>query len=140
MVTTESRTAATTSGRSGVVTLFDAVATVWPAAPLGDALAGAASGPVTRAAVPPAATTAARTAAATIVAAPRDRGRSPRGDGVGPGTGVEVGAAALGPGEAPAGVSGSNIGPRSVSNITAPVVLGVANDGPPANTRPLRTA
>src|SRR6478672_10324967 len=124
MVTTESRTAATTSVRGGA----DAVAPLLPvavvtAAPPG-ALVGAAprpSGPVTSAAVPPAASTADRAAAAITVAVPRrpdDRraglavvagGVATKLVGVDGWTGIEL--------DGVRGVSGGGVAPRSWSNI-----------------------
>src|SRR6476620_5662696 len=124
IVTTESRTAATTSVRGGA----DAVAPLAPvavvtAAPPGS-LVGAGprpSGPVTSAAVPPAASTADRTAAATTVAVPRrpdDRraGLVVAGDGT-----VDTGVVARGSTgvelDGVSGVRGGGVAPRSWSNI-----------------------
>src|SRR6476469_644593 len=124
IVTTESRTAATTSVRGGA----DAVAPLVPvavvtAAPppapeVGDA--PTPSGPVTSAAVPPAASTADRTAATTIEAVPRreDDPAEPVVAGRGAGAsgiveacsrGVELGGVS--------GVRGGGVAPLAWSNI-----------------------
>src|SRR4051812_2345069 len=105
IVTTESRTRATTSGRSSAPTVgpgFEPAAVVTaPGAPLVAAgLTVFASGPVTRAAVPAAASTADRRAAPTIAAMPREPvvrgGREPDPDEppLGPGAGSLAGAGA----------------------------------------------
>src|SRR4249919_264665 len=125
IVTTESRTAATTSvsGGADAVAPFVPVAVV-TAAPPPASLLGVAptpSGPVTSAAVPPAASTAERTAAATIVAVPR-RGDDDRSRPVVVADGA-VGAEVVTDGwtgfelDGVRGVRGGGVAPRSWSNI-----------------------
>ena len=148
MVTTESRTAATTSvsGGADAVAPFVPVAVVTAAPPPAPLLGVAPplSGPVTSAAVPPAASTAERTAAATSVAVPRRR------DGdrscvavVAEGTAGAKVAADGWPGvelDGARGVIGGGVAPRSWSNIGSSDRAGVAGIGAMvlSNTRTLR--
>ena len=120
MVTTESRTDATTSVSAGAAVEPAAATTAAGALEAAGAALAGASGPVTRAAVPPAARTAARRAAATTEAVPRDLERRGAGDPVGAGAaGGAGGAGGVGDqtvvsrGAAVGGVSGAGVRPSS---------------------------
>src|ERR1044072_3440689 len=100
MVTTESRTDATTAVSSGAVGEFVAPATGRAAGARGfvPAVREGPSGPVTRAAVPPAASTADRIAATATEVPPRRGAPGRRGGEAGVGAGGSPGAGGAGTG------------------------------------------
>jgi hypothetical protein len=134
MVTTESRTEATTAVSSGALGAVVAPATVTAAGATrgGPAVEEGASGPATSAAVPPAARTADRTAAMTTDVGPRREPPARRGaevvteTGVGFGgvTGVEAGVhgkASAGAGAQAGGGVGADVGVVEVDSAEAGV-------------------